>query len=169
MVRVRPRAKSTARSRGTEARSTAWLGRRTGGGWRRGPGTLGGARHGSGTRPGWMTEMIERWKEGPCEICKTHNNSEEEEGSGGTGCRRLVSLPDPPRRSQFDLSPEDDPIAARRAGRASPTRPAPTGRGSPRPVGSRGRAKKKRGAAGRGAVASPPFPTYRAPIYIIVR
>ena len=102
---------------------------------------MGGARHGSGTRPGWMTEMIERWKEGPCEICKTHNNSEEEEGSGGTGCRRLVSLPDPPSRSQFDLSPEDDPIAAQRAGRASPTRPAPTGRGSPRPVGSRGRAK----------------------------
>ena len=33
---------------------------------------------------------------------------EEEEGSGGTGRRRLVSLPDPPSRSPFDLSPRAD-------------------------------------------------------------
>ena len=43
-------------------------------------------------------------------------------------------------------------------------------RGASACVGSSARpSTRRRGSAGRGAVASPSFPTYRAPIYIIVR
>jgi len=43
-------------------------------------------------------------------------------------------------------------------------------RGASACVGSSARpSTRRRGSAGRGAVASSPFPTYRAPIYIIVR